>query len=98
MCDDPGCTTHAGPIMKPVAGKVRHCDTPLMNSECPYLELGCLGCTLNALIDVSVGETSNLLAGVFPTKNMVEVCDCGQPFPENGYCPFCGAHQRHPGE
>ena len=22
-------------------------------------------------------------------------CYCGEPFPENGYCQFCGAHQRH---
>ena len=23
------------------------------------------------------------------------LCDCGEPFPESGYCQFCGAHQRH---
>jgi len=23
-----------------------------------------------------------------------ETCDCGEPFPENGYCKFCGARQR----
>lgn len=23
-----------------------------------------------------------------------EVCDCGEPFPKNGYCKFCGARQR----
>ena len=23
-----------------------------------------------------------------------EACDCGEPFPENGYCKFCGARQR----
>jgi len=24
-------------------------------------------------------------------------CDCGEPFPENGECEFCGVHQRHRG-
>lgn len=23
----------------------------------------------------------------------VETCDCGEPFPESGYCKFCGVHQ-----
>jgi DNA mismatch repair ATPase MutS len=23
-----------------------------------------------------------------------ETCDCGEPFPESGYCKFCGARQR----
>jgi hypothetical protein len=23
-----------------------------------------------------------------------EACDCGEPFPESGYCKFCGARQR----
>ena len=26
--------------------------------------------------------------------DVAEVCDCGEPFPENGYCKFCGARQR----
>jgi hypothetical protein len=25
----------------------------------------------------------------------IEVCDCGLPFPKNGYCRFCGAHTRY---
>ena len=24
-----------------------------------------------------------------------ETCDCGEQFPENGYCPFCGARRRY---
>ena len=24
-----------------------------------------------------------------------ELCDCGEPFPKNGECRFCGARQRH---
>ena len=24
-----------------------------------------------------------------------ERCDCGEPFPKNGYCRFCGANARH---
>lgn len=24
-----------------------------------------------------------------------EVCDCGEKFPESGYCRFCGARSRH---
>jgi hypothetical protein len=113
MCDDPGCTLHAGPIMDPVEGKIRHCDTAvLLNSECPYLELGCLGCTLNCPIGVSVFEELTPTVPADSTQKpswddepilegagiAVETCDCGQPFPANGYCPFCGAHQRHPGE
>ena len=26
--------------------------------------------------------------------DVAEVCDCGEPFPESGYCKFCGARQR----
>ncbi len=25
----------------------------------------------------------------------IELCDCGLPFPKNGYCRFCGAHARY---
>ena len=23
------------------------------------------------------------------------LCDCGEPFPDSGYCRFCGAHARY---
>ncbi len=26
--------------------------------------------------------------------DVAEFCDCGEPFPESGYCKFCGAHER----
>ena len=38
-----------------------------------------------------------LLEKLRPTPRALdaaEVCDCGEPFPESGYCKFCGAHQR----
>lgn len=46
MCNDPNCKIHQGPIMEPVPGLQRHCDTTARNSECPYLKLGCKGCLL----------------------------------------------------
>lgn len=36
---------HMGPIMDKREGWERHCETVLRNSDCPYLAMGCLGCT-----------------------------------------------------
>lgn len=33
--------------MDEIAGVARHCETLLPNHNCPYLALGCLGCTLS---------------------------------------------------
>jgi hypothetical protein len=110
MCNKRGCTIHAGTIMEPTMGIHRHCDTTLMNSTCPYLAMGCLGCTFKSLVDMDVSEVqippadsvqkpSQDIESVLEDDNgSIERCDCGQPFPANGYCPYCGAHQRHPGE
>ena len=37
---------YAGPIMDKIKGLDRHCETVKRNSRCPYLKLGCKGCTL----------------------------------------------------
>lgn len=37
---------HAGPIMDKVPGFARHCETVMENHKCPYIPMGCLGCTL----------------------------------------------------
>ena len=31
-------------------GVARHCETVLPNRDCPYLRLGCLGCTLKPVL------------------------------------------------
>lgn len=50
MCDQPNCTLHAGPVMDKIDGLARHCETVLPNHDCPYLALGCLGCTRKSQI------------------------------------------------
>lgn len=37
---------HAGPIMDKIGEIPRNCETTDRNSDCYYLGLGCLGCTL----------------------------------------------------
>lgn len=38
-------------------GIVRHCETAQLNSDCPYIPLGCLGCTpVQAAIDPKTGR------------------------------------------
>ena len=45
MCDRyPNCQ-HKGKVMKKISGLPRHCETSTVNSNCPYLQLGCNGCT-----------------------------------------------------
>lgn len=45
MCNNyPNCQ-HAGPLVDKVAGIDRHCETVLPNHDCPYLMMGCFGCT-----------------------------------------------------
>jgi hypothetical protein len=43
----PDCI-HAGPVMKKVDGVDRYCETLLLNANCPYHGMGCLGCTYSA--------------------------------------------------
>jgi hypothetical protein len=62
MCNKRGCTIHAGTIMEPTMGIPRHCDTTLMNSTCPYLAMGCLGCTFKSLVDMDVSEVQTVTA------------------------------------
>lgn len=38
----------AGPVMDKLPGIDRHCETIKPNGECPYLKLGCLGCTFKS--------------------------------------------------
>ena len=35
-----------GPRIEKIPGVVRHCETALINSNCPYIELGCCGCRI----------------------------------------------------
>lgn len=47
---------HMGPIMDKREGLERHCETVLPNSKCPYLVMGCLGCTRSARLPMSWAE------------------------------------------
>lgn len=45
MCQAyPNCS-HQGKVIKRQEKLHRHCETTLQNTTCPYLRLGCLGCT-----------------------------------------------------
>ena len=45
MCNRfPKCV-HAGPVLDKLPGLDRHCETIKPNHQCPYLPLGCQGCT-----------------------------------------------------
>lgn len=41
---------HMGPIMDKREGWERHCETVLPNHACPYLAMGCLGCTRKSAV------------------------------------------------
>jgi len=30
-------------------------------------------------------------------ESILDLCDCGEPFPASGHCGFCGAHARYRG-
>lgn len=47
----PNCQ-HEGKVMAKVPGKDRHCETTNVNSGCPYLQLGCKGCTFRHRINL----------------------------------------------
>lgn len=51
---------HAGPIVDEIEGVPQHCKTTLFNSRCPYLKLGCLGCTRKSSM-IPVQSLSRLL-------------------------------------
>jgi hypothetical protein len=58
MCNQPNCRIHQGKIVEPTMGLIRHCDSAhLRNSNCPYIAMGCLGCTLREIIDKTVRHT-----------------------------------------
>lgn len=50
---------HASRIMDEIPGLDQHCKTMLPNSICPYLKLGCLGCTHRAPGTFPLGELKN---------------------------------------
>lgn len=49
---------YAGPIMDKVAFLPRHCETIMRNSDCPYIQLGCKGCTISGYEEVEFPELS----------------------------------------
>jgi len=52
MCDNyPNCQ-HKSKVMDKRPGLERHCETRSVNSNCPYLRLGCLGCTFKYRINL----------------------------------------------
>ena len=51
---------HAGPVMKAIEGIQQHCKTTLRNSRCPYLKMGCLGCTRKSAM-INVSEIAELM-------------------------------------
>lgn len=60
MCHKfPDCQ-HAGPVVEPVPDLLQHCRSTEPNEQCPYIKLGCLGCTRRAGWDVAV-EIAHLL-------------------------------------
>jgi len=52
---------HLGPVMDAVDGFARHCETTLPNSTCPYLALGCLGCTRRTPFHLPLGTWERAL-------------------------------------
>lgn len=38
-------------LIEKIDGMERHCEHGWPNSECPYLERGCLGCTFKHVVD-----------------------------------------------
>ena len=54
MCNRyPNCD-HAGPLIEKRDGLDRHCETVKPNHDCPYLMLGCAGCTFAGRKPISV--------------------------------------------
>lgn len=64
---------HEGPIMEKRDGLKRHCELPLPNHTCPYLSLGCKGCTLSTAIKLPINWrsmiTENLVLHITITKS-----------------------------
>ena len=62
----------------------------------------CKQCRENPFGLCSLGERLLLRAVVMPvmgsgiTPDQADLCDCGEPFPKNGYCKFCGTRRREP--
>lgn len=38
--------------IKEITGIIRHCETILLNSKCPYLKLGCRGCSFKKIFQM----------------------------------------------
>lgn len=52
VCDRyPNCS-HADKVMDRRFGLDRHCETGKVNSGCPYLQMGCKGCTFKERINL----------------------------------------------
>ncbi len=45
-------------------------------------------------LESHIGEIVELHASQNHELEVDKTCDCGELFPEGGYCKFCGAHQR----
>lgn len=43
---------------------------------------------------IVTGATTNSIMQ-YEDDDVPDVCDCGVPFPDSGYCKFCGAHARY---
>lgn len=60
MCNDyPNCR-HQGPRMGQASRYKQHCRTDKPNNECPYIALGCVGCTLRLVEDPTIDRLLGL--------------------------------------
>lgn len=50
MCQSYPRCSHKGKVMEKQNGIPRNCETTLENTNCQYLQLGCLGCTFKEII------------------------------------------------
>ena len=69
------------------------------------VELRCSECNSPLIVNNTWSDVHGLSCYVEPCEECMsrrtqralddaEVCDCGEPFPESGYCQFCGARER----
>jgi hypothetical protein len=54
------------------------------------------GCTIDSgAMVIEVVRWAVKLTKPVLEMDLPEVCDCGQPFPKSGHCPYCGANARY---
>lgn len=69
MCDKyPNCK-HLGPVVEEREHLPRHCNTLARNTDCPYIQLGCLGCRYK-MASFLAPDVSQILPALDRVRNM----------------------------